>query len=212
MPDSYPNLKEIEQRPRRYWNADGLPELSMGAVWIVWGIALALPKLLPQGTWLGWYWKSVPVILVVAAFSSQWVAKKLKERITFPRGGYVRWPEPSRTMQVVSALIAALVGLMLVVLVIRGRADGLRNLVAPLSAILIAVAFLVPAIRWKMTHFLVLSIAALALAFIILDRHMNVEPAMTFLLLTLGVIAMVLGSVRLSIYLRRHPAQAEAAS
>ena len=34
----YPDLKEIERRPKQYWNADGLPDLLFGFVWILWGI------------------------------------------------------------------------------------------------------------------------------------------------------------------------------
>ena len=45
------NLREIENRPHRYWNVDGLPEIVMGALWVLWGLAFLSPDLFLKGGW-----------------------------------------------------------------------------------------------------------------------------------------------------------------
>lgn len=211
MQPSFPNLDEVERRPRRYWNADGLPEISMGALWMFWGVLLALPRLLPPGEWLGWYRMVVPFLMVGAAFSSQWVTRKLKERITFPRGGYVRWLEPSAAVNMLSAGVAALVGCALIVVVVKGRQESLRYMVVPLSSVLIAGALLVLAFRWKLHHYLVLSVASLAAGLVAWARRIPLEPGMILLLLTLGALSVLTGTIRLRRYLRAHSLPAEGA-
>ena len=46
------NLKDIESRPQQYWNIDGLPEVVMGGLWIIWGLASLIPDFLPKGRWI----------------------------------------------------------------------------------------------------------------------------------------------------------------
>ena len=43
-------LRDLAARPRRYWHVDGIPELVMGLVWLLWGGALLLGEALPRGT------------------------------------------------------------------------------------------------------------------------------------------------------------------
>ena len=205
MATNAPNLADVERRPQRYWNADGLPELTMGVLWVTWGGALGLPELLPPGDWLRWYWMFIPLVLVGGGLAATWATKRLKERYTFPRGGYVAWPEPGPLARLAVVGIAMAVAAGVAALASLSRTEGLRFLAAPTCAMVLAAGFLVPVVRWRLTHYLILSAASLGLCFAILRLRLGLEHGMILLFLAMGVISAVLGLVRLQTYLRSHP-------
>ena len=199
------NLDEVARRPQRYWNADGLPELTMGALWVVWGVALVLPALLPHGAWLRYYWTAVPAVLICGGVAANWVTKKLKERLTYPRAGYVEFPEPGVLMRIVPALLAMVVASGVVMVLMKAKTQALQDLTAPGCAVLIAAASLFAAVRWRLPHYLILSAASLLAAIVIARAGLSTEPGLIGLFLFLGVISMVLGAVRLRRFLRANP-------
>lgn len=209
MTNQFPDLKDIERRPQRYWNADGLPEIAMGALWILWGAALGIPEALPPGDWLKWYWMTVPLILVVSGLAAGWVTKKLKAKLTFPRGGYVAWPEPGPLQRIIPALLAMAVAAGVVALVVKGESQTMREVAAPACSLLLAAAFLIPVLRWNLTHCLVLSAVSLVLAFVMIRARLVAEHGMILLFLGLGPVSVLTGALRLRAFLRRHPLPAE---
>src|SRR5688572_27328907 len=122
------NVFEAEKRAQRYWTVDGLPELMMGLLWIIWGAAWLVGQGLPQGAVSKIYWTLAPLLLVVTSLAAVWATKKLKARITFPRTGYVEWKPPSRPRQIGGGASAALIACVLVVLLTMSRTDGWEHL------------------------------------------------------------------------------------
>jgi hypothetical protein len=66
-------------------SADGISELVMGVTWMLWGVLIGLPQLLPQGGWTAYYWVAVPILLAGSGFYGQSVIRRLRERWS-PRG------------------------------------------------------------------------------------------------------------------------------
>jgi hypothetical protein len=98
-----PDLREIERRPLKHWNVDGLPELLMGVGWLVVGGVFALGP--SRG---GLFWLPVVVVLV----SAKWWLRKLKERVTYPRAGYVQprtGPRKAARVAIAASLVAAMI-------------------------------------------------------------------------------------------------------
>lgn len=209
MTDQFPDLRDVERRPQRYWNADGLPEITMGALWILWGAALGIPEALPPGDWLKWYWMTVPLILVVGGLSAGWITKKVKAKLTFPRAGYVAWPEPGPLQRIVPALLAMAVAAGVVALVVKGDNQTMREMAAPACGLLLAAAFLIPVMRWQLTHCLILSAASLVLSLVMIRARLGLERGMILLFLGLGPVSVLTGAFRLRAFLRRHPLPAE---
>lgn len=205
----YPDLKEIEQRPRRYWTADGVPELMMGLLWVVWAIAFLFPGLFPAGRWLSFYWSIVPFILIGSGFASSRLTRKIKQRLTFPRTGYVEWPEPRVTHKVLPALFGAgtAAGMVFVVRWADGR--SLETLVPPAMALLLALAFVVLSVRHGSLHFLWYSAASLVLALVFAWRNTGFHRSLPFIFLYLGALMALLGAIRLRAYMRRNPIPSE---
>ena len=88
------SLNAISQRPLRTINADGIPELVMGIQWLLWSVLIGIPELVPRGEWWRPYWMIVPFVLTASGLAAPWVTKRLKERFSYRRAGYVELRKP----------------------------------------------------------------------------------------------------------------------
>lgn len=79
-------------RPQRYWYVDGLAEMAGGAVIFLLGLTYAIDGLLPEGLFRGLLIGiGQPVIILCSAWAVRRVVSDLKERVTYPRTGYVEY-------------------------------------------------------------------------------------------------------------------------
>lgn len=205
----YPDLKEIERRPKQYWNADGLPDLLFGFVWILWGIGFLLPELLPAGKWRSYYgWVSL-AFLVVSGYVANWAIKKLKQRLTFPRTGYVEWRKPGIGARVAVMILAAAVAAGTALLASHGKEWGIADYAPPAAALFFAVGYLLAAIWHKLPHLLYSSALSLVLAGVIAWTRMDLQQAWILFLLCLGVLSCLVGFIRLRIFMQQNQQQPE---
>ncbi|MDX2151790.1 MAG: hypothetical protein SFV54_13710 [Bryobacteraceae bacterium] len=206
MAQSYPDLEDVGRRWQRHWNIDGLSELTMGGLWVLWGVAFGLPKLLPEGGWTKVYWSFAPLVLMASGAASSWVMKRLKEKFTYRRAGYAAPAEARPLVRISVAGLAAGIAAGVALLARRGAPE---ELAAPALALVLAAALLVPVIRWRLTHFAVLSGIALVLSFVLGAAPLPLDSGMIAVLLTMGTASMVVGWIRLRRFLRLPPGDAE---
>jgi hypothetical protein len=197
------NLDEIARRPQRYWDVDGLPELMMGVLWMLWGSAWLLGEALPRGWQSNAYWTAVPALLVLSAVASVWATKRLKERLTFPRTGYVDWKEPSRSARLTAAAVAMVTAMVLAGLA-ANRDAGMEQVAAPLLGVILSLAFVVASLRQRAPHYLALAAVAVALGLAFGALRAGWE-SVHWLFVALGAASAALGGVRLALFLKRHP-------
>jgi hypothetical protein len=101
------------RRAARYWNIDGLAELYIGAIWLlvamflfIWGVMEKTSPwykpLLIGGTllWMG------------AILGGQRIVTAIKNRVTYPRTGYVACAKPKAKMWVLPLIILALLAML----------------------------------------------------------------------------------------------------
>lgn len=194
------DLRELEQRPKRYWNVDGIPELMMGLVWMVWGAALIYGEALPKGRGSNWYWMVVPMVLVLSGVVSNWAVKKLKERLTYPRTGWVEMKEPSRGVRQLAAGIAVVSAGALAAMIVTGRVNGLEHTATPGIGLVLSLSFVIASIRQKAPHMLALAAVALVLGFSFGMLKLGWE-SLSWMFLWLGLAAALVGGWRLRRYL-----------
>lgn len=200
------DLDDLARRPIRYWNADGLPELMMGLLWILWGGAWQIGQVLPRGGAWRLYTLLVPALLVLTAVAATWATKKVKARITFPRTGYVAWKEPTGGERLATAGIAMVAAALLAAVVVRSRAAGLEHVAAPSMGVLLSLSFLVASLRQRAPHLLALAGVALTLGLALGALKIGWSAAY-WLLIALGAAAVVIGGLRLKSFLDRHPVE-----
>lgn len=198
------DLREIERRAQRYWNVDGLPELMMGLLWILWGGSWLFGQSLPRGAAWKVYWMLTPALLALSGVATVWATKKLKTRITFPRTGYVEWKGPTRGQRLTAAAVAMATASLLVALIVKSRTQGLEHLAAPGLGVLFSLAFVVASLSQKAPHLLALAGVALTLG-LALRTSTPGWDAMNWMLIGLGTATILLGAGRLWMFLRTHP-------
>ena len=204
-----PDLADLEHRAQHYWTADGLPELVMGLLWVVWGISWLVGESLPRGPVWNVYWMFTPVLLALSGVAAVWVTKRLKAAITFPRGGYVEWREPTRGRRLTAAAVSLVTACLLVLALTSSRARGFESMAAPALGVLFSLAFVVASRSQKAPHLLALAGVALILG-LTLSRWTTGYDGLNWMLIGLGTAAALLGAVRLWWFLKNHPVERRA--
>ncbi len=105
----------------------------IGLVWIVWGSTLHVGEAIPKGTAANFYWGVFPAVLVISSAAATWAIRKLKERVTYPRTGYIEYREPGLRVWVMTALLGVLSAGVIEALLVGGRSAGLEQTAAPRS-------------------------------------------------------------------------------
>jgi hypothetical protein len=113
-------IAQVMRQTQRYWYEDGLSDMGMGAFILAIGLLFVAQELTPPGSplWLVWG-VGGPFLLIGGGIVVNKVVRALKERITYPRTGYVSYERArgaSHTLRLVAtALIAAGVSAAIVV-------------------------------------------------------------------------------------------------
>ncbi len=92
------DVDRAEQRARQYWYDDGLVEIAAGVIFLAMGALFLVEALAPQGS-LPKSFSAIGIVVLVAG--GIWIAGRVvrwtKERVTYPRTGYVRYQQRART-------------------------------------------------------------------------------------------------------------------
>jgi hypothetical protein len=149
------SLDDFANRPLRNWNQDGLLDLLIGLVMVVPVVTFLVGEALPKGpSWTRAYSFIVPWVWLGCFLALARVFKRLKERITFPRTGYVAFPDPSWRRR--AALLIFANGLAFLWLH-WSWVSGLA------VALVMAATLLIDAFQFRLPHFLWPPIVALLL-------------------------------------------------
>lgn len=85
-------VEEIKRRTQRYWYVDGLSEIGAGCVLIVLGLLYVVVALTSNPSVRNWLLGLGQPLVVLAGFIGiRKVVSTLKERVTYPRTGYVAY-------------------------------------------------------------------------------------------------------------------------
>lgn len=111
------NIERAMQRTQRYWYDDGLTEIAVGLVLALVGLVFFVEAAAPRGL----LWPSFSAILLpVLAFGGTIIGSRLvkaaKERLTYPRTGYVSYPKPKEGRVAASAIVALAMAALVAVL------------------------------------------------------------------------------------------------
>jgi hypothetical protein len=175
----------------------------MGAVWLLWGSLFLIGNSLPTGP-RQFYWMFSTLILVGSGVVMNWATRKLKERITYPRAGYVALNEPAPLVRIGRILLAMGVAALVALLAARGRVMDREQEVTVGIGLLLTAAFLILSARMRTPHMLWLSGASLAFTVWLYRTSARLEQ-LNWLFVWLGAASMLLGAVRLHGFLKANP-------
>ena len=207
--ESRVDVDEVSLRAAKYWMEDGLVELMFGLMMMLAsGIPLAA-RALPKGsleTFMSPFGNQA--ISVASIYATTWGLKKLKERITYPRCGYVAFPQPTRKRRTVVMGFALLivVAMALATLLLADYRGLLSRLFVPAVAATFAACFLAGGLQYKQPTMLWEAFLTLLFA-TILGLFTNLRGGQAFEALTtmVGVSMAIIGAFRLRRFLKTNP-------
>ena len=202
----------IAHAPRRtagYWYADGLVEIGAGLLLALMAGMFALEGLAPPGSLPAAFSAiGLPLILLAGMAVLSGTVRVIKQRLTYPRTGYVGYERSRPARKVLAGVIGGLVSLVLVLL-LASRPAWLTALPAVQGAVVgLVLLFLSYRIgAWRLAAVGLLTLAA-GIAASTVGLLESLGSAMVFG--TGGLASLISGALALAHYLRTTSPPAEA--
>lgn len=101
------DLQKSKMRSISYWFVDGISEIGTGLVFTLMGSLFLLTTYLPQESKLNWVIPyGQPVIILAASLIIAKLVLFFKERVTFPRTGYISYMRPKTNQRIKRGILA----------------------------------------------------------------------------------------------------------
>jgi hypothetical protein len=200
-------IKEVEQRVKRYWYTDGIAELAGGGMLVLLGLYFGIQGYLVENSLASVILQvSLALLMIGGAFGVRWVVNTLKTRLTYPRTGYVEYrvnAKEARARRYWVAGLAMVIAMASILLVDYIRALDSMSLV---TGLLVGLVFIV--LRGKssgLKRFYILG--GLAIAFGVGLSFSGLTQAYNLGLFygLLGIAIVISGGTVLHRYLRENP-------
>jgi len=201
------DLKEPQLRARQYFYVDGSFEFGFGL------LSLLLAGYFYAETHVhGWLSAIVDVSLVLVmiggGFLVNLLTRKLKERVTYPRTGYVSYRQEKHPKRVrramISIVIGGLVAALATVLVAAPHRPNLA--VMPIfSGILFGLVLAIVAWRTAIPRFYLLALLSAAVGIALSFSGLEDYPGLVTYYVATAVILLLTGACVLRSYLRKNP-------
>ena len=197
-------------RSIQYRFEDGIIELVMGGIFLLAGIYFYLQAVMANSQLADVLTASFALVFIGGYYLMQYSIRSLKERITFPRTGYVAYRNGSgsRVVWIIAAFgIAVLTGGLLAFSQIKTGPEW--NLLPPFSGLVIAIVLGLIGLQTALPRFYGLTGISLVLggAFAKIGLSNNLSTAA--FCGAMGVVLLVSGGAVLRHYLRQNPAPTE---
>lgn len=195
------DINQVIRQTYRYFYEDGLVEMALGLLFVVVGGLLFV--------WQATTTSSVaaiilaiglPLLVISGALLFRRIIRQLKERITFPRTGYVAYRQEKRDSGRWLIIVTVLT-LTIAVIFLPESFNRMQFMVGSLlGAVLIYMGYRVGV--WRFYIFGALAVAlGVGLTLVKLEEVL----AIAFLFVASGLLLLVAGALALMVYLRRYP-------
>ncbi len=212
-------LHQARRRALQYWAEDGVPDVYAGLLFLLFAGLRLLAQwadLRQQATLRAMAFFGSMAVLLAGALLGRFIIHAVKQRVTYPRTGYVAYTTPSPRERRRQMAFTLLLALLLVGFVLFMPHAGLRFRMWTLHLVLFLVF---AALSWPMGHpryaFYALLVPLLAAGYHLTWAHWpsHLRPLLTYgeiTFLVLGVVMMLGGALTLTRYLKAHPILEEA--
>lgn len=198
------SLNQVTKRTAGYWYVDGLAEIGTGVVFLMLGVFyLVLAGFEPDGVNGLIVGIGQPAIILLGMYGGGRVVRYFKERITFPRTGYVSYRRMSKSMRRKKAVLAGTIAATLAVVITLMFLDLLHTRIWLIAGILGAGVPVLFGYRSGLPRFYLIAVLMVAWSIVI-----NILPELTEMIFAvlfysgIGVIVTLSGVFTLQRYLR----------
>lgn len=106
-------LNQVKKRTLRYWFEDGLSETIIGAFFILIGLMFLIQALAVPGSLLaGLSGLGTALLVGLGVWLARLLIQRLKERLTYPRTGYVSYYPPSILQRALSLILGLIIAVL----------------------------------------------------------------------------------------------------
>jgi len=194
-------IDTVIQRTQRYWYVDGLGEIAVGVMLLVFGLYFALLDRVQNPTLQMVVALGQPVLFLLLWWLGGKAVRRLKERLTYPRTGYIVLQRKKKPLSrlIIAAITAGVVGGLVGLL--QALSSGTRVIIPLVVSLLLALSVAIIARRFGLVRFYILAAytALLGVLSVILPISEDQQNVFIFSLFGLGWI--VSGAVTLAHYL-----------
>lgn len=199
-------LKNALKRPALYTVIDGIPQIVLGSLWLLWAAIVLLPAYYPHVIAPQARVFLLLMSMLVLPLAMKRLIRSWKERVTYPRTGYIelrhRW-----TRTALIAISGAAMGAVWGQLVVRGTA--LKPWLPLVLGVGMSIGFLYWAIRVGSKRLGVMCWITTGLGLILSLQRVPFTEATGWILLASGVVSVGDGLLVMREYLAAHPLAAE---
>jgi hypothetical protein len=118
------DVEQVRKRVYRYWYEDGLAEIATGCLFVLIGLVLGAQWLIPSGSPLtAIAGLAFPVVVIGGILAVRHLVNVAKERITYPRTGYVQYGRPGPRRRRLAAVLGGSMGIVVAILFANGPAS-----------------------------------------------------------------------------------------
>ncbi|MBN2148319.1 MAG: hypothetical protein JW726_13100 [Anaerolineales bacterium] len=206
------DLDKAQQRARQYWHVDGLLECAFCVLCLLLGIYFYAQATLPPES-LAYKILNVSLIIVIigGSFLVNRVLVIAKERITYPRTGYVAYRQASGARRWVRVIVAAgvsmLIATLITQLIIRGNID--LAWMPVITGAVFGFVMLLVAFRANLIRFYTLSLISVLIGCGFLIVRIDNILGLAIYYILFGLAIGLSGGLTLWSYLRQAPPPAE---
>ena len=200
------DIEKIEKRTVQSFYDDGLPEISLGLIFLLLGGYFFAQAAAPEGSALGSALTVLFILVIVSAgFLVSRILRFLKRRITYPRTGYVAFKkkEPSSKRRAATMVVGGIIGAAIAAL--YGISPSFKTLFPAVNGLLLAVAVLLFAGKVGLVRFYILSAAAAVIGFAVTAAGVGDIKGIGLYYGLFGAALILSGLVALVAYLRKSP-------
>jgi hypothetical protein len=206
-------LESLLNRPKAYYNIDGVGELAIGFMCLAYSLLGWLQANAPKGS----VWHGMPAFIIYVGLMClilHYGPKAIKKRITYPRTGFVQYR--SRDSRWRPAIHGAVAGAVTVGLAIALRRHWNLTTPASLFGLLFAATYayhFARNVRWKWAVAGVVALGSVAVAMLPPDlvgapANHSWQGAFILTMMLYGAVLLISGGISFWLYLRRTEAPA----
>lgn len=204
-------LSQPQRRAVQYWYVDGSYEIGFGLLCLLMGLYFLTEKLVQGSRFSAIVDGALVLVFALGILLVNGLTRRIKERVTYPRTGYVSYRRPAGLPRLLRllllAVITGLIAAVIAVLVTRPFAGF--DVMPPATGLLLALVFGILAWRSAVPRFYLLAafsaLAGLGLAFAGLGNYL----ALSVYYAAIGLAWILCGLLTLIGYLRQNPAPQE---
>lgn len=203
-------IENIIRNTRKYWYVDGLSEIAGGLVIFATGLTYWLVSTLESTNIQALLLMlAQPAVIIIGSLIVQKYLPKIKERITYPRTGYLTFRKPARSRRFKRALVVGLVAGLVAALVAMVSSRLPANYLPLLSSVFLLIFSIYLAYQTAVPRFYVIGFLMVLLGAVISFVPFGNALPYTLFFCGVGIIWIISGVITLIGYLKKTSPQLE---